>query len=237
MSDKIKITIGVLLIILLLGAILFVYLRPTTFFSGLGFKKDVIKNKETIILNDDFADPEKYTEITVNDIVDGSLLMAEMKNAKPFDEDTLQMRYRREDIGDYNSKLLINDDDFVKIKDNWQKSPFRNLYFYKIKSGEKWLTILGQQVRNSDGSSTFLHMLIHQGEDIYSWGSMNFGFQPLIVVLYRFFDYVAPKEFFSPDPQYYEKGSEIDQLITQWQQTGIVPEALSRRILFAEIKM
>jgi hypothetical protein len=238
MSDKGWLIAGGFLIVFLLGAISLVYFSPTTFFVGLGIKNSVDKPKEVAIrLNENYGDPEEFTEITVNDITDGRLLKQEMASAKPFPEDTLPMKYHRKDVGLYDSKLLIDNDDFAKIKNNFDKAPFRNLYFYKIKGDKKWFTILGQQVRNTDGTSSFLHFVIHQDEEVYSWGRMDFGFQPLIVVIYRFFDFVAPKEFFSSDPHYYELGSEVDKLVTEWQKTGIVPEALSKKILFAEIKM
>lgn len=230
--------LGSLLIVVLLGAISLVYFSPTTFFVGLGIKNRDDRPKEQVIrLNENYSNPEEYTEITVNDITDGRLLEQEMAAAEPFPDDALPMKYYRKDVGLYDSKLLIDDESFSKIKKNFDKAPFRNKYLYKIKGENKWYTILGQQIRNSDNSSSFIHLLIHHGEEPYSWGGMNFGFQPLIVVPYQYFDPIAPKLFFSNDPHYYEKNTETDKLITKWQETGVVPHELSRMILFAVIKI
>lgn len=237
MNDKIKIAIGVLVIILLLGAIVFVYLSPKTLFSDITVKNKEIRKIVPVVLVEDFKDPEKYTEISVNDVVEGKVLKSEKANAAPFGEDVILLKYIRKDVAYNNAKLELDPATFESIKKSPDKSPFRNLYFYKIKNGDNWYTILGQQVANSDGTSSFLHFLIHSGSEIYSWGSNSFAIEPFIILPDEYFNWIGPRDFFSADADYYKKGGKIDNLINSWQKTGIVPDELQKEILLMSIKM
>ena len=236
MNDKIKIFIGVLVIILLLVAIIFVYVNPKKFFSGIGVKNKEVKKQDTIHLNEDYKDPDEYTLITVNDIVEGRLLKFEKAKSLPFGEETIPLKYNRVDIAYNRADLVIDDSVLVEIKNNPEKSPFRNSFFYKIKNGNIWYTILGQQIRNSDGTTSFLHFLIHKGEEVYSWGRNSFFVEPMVIVPDQYFVELGTRDFFSADKDYYMKGGKIDTLINSWLKTGIVPDDLQKEILLMTIK-
>lgn len=236
MSDKFKVALGVFVIVLLLGAIVFVYLSPKTFFSGLGVKDKEVKKTDLIRLNEDYQNPKEYTQITVNDIVEGRVLKSELARAVPFDDGTLSVKYNRIDIAYNQASLVIDDDVLEAIKKDPDKSPFKNRFFYKIKKGDIWYTILGQQVYNSDGTTSFLHFLIHKGTDIYSWGRNSFFVEPLVVVPDQYFVELGSRDFFSADNDYYMKGGRVDKLVDSWLKTGVVPDELQKEILFMSIK-
>jgi hypothetical protein len=236
MSDKIKIIVGVLMIFILLVAIVFVYLSPKTFFSGLGVKKNVVVKTEKIVLNEDYKDPDEYTLITINDIIDGRVLKAEREKAEPFAEEAIPLKYKRVDVAYNQANLVLDSTELELIKKDPLKSPFKNRFFYKIKNGDIWYTIMGQQVLNSDGSTSFLHFLIHKGEEIYSWGRNSFFVEPMVIVPDQYFTELGPREFFSADKDYYMNGGKIDSLVNSWLKTGIVPDELQKEVLLMTIK-
>ncbi|MFA5895160.1 MAG: hypothetical protein WC851_05290 [Candidatus Shapirobacteria bacterium] len=239
MNDKNWLIAGGLIILVLLLAIATIFFVPLKQIKNLtGIKsKPTGSTSPSIRLNEDYANTDNYTLITINDIIDGTVLKSEKAKAIPFSSDVIPMKYVRKDEGYNNAYLTIDSATFKQMKENPDRLPFRNSYFYKIKNGDIWYTILGQQIQNSDGTTSFLHFLIHKGTEIYSWGGNGFFVEPKIIAPDQIFVDFGPRDFFSADKDYYMKGGKVEMLINSWLKTGIVPDDLQREVLLMSTKL
>lgn len=234
MREKGFVVGGSIIIVLLLVAIVGVFLWQRSMVTNKSFKNLQV---DKVKLNIDFTDPSLYTEISLDDINSGRLVRSEMVEAKPFPEDTIPFKFNQENVGIDTVKLLWDEGVYGQIKENPHKAPFRNLYFYKMAYGDKWLTIMGQQVRNSNGSTGFMHYLLGVDNQVRVLQTNAFGMTPVLRPHYKFYgDIGIPSSFFRVYGDYQNREGIVEEWMMSWNKSGIVPQELQREILLMQWK-
>lgn len=190
----------------------------------LGYFFYIVPNKKipTTIVPTLTPTPPFITNKNELKITDLTNLNTDYTDIKKFTEIT------REDIT--SGRLAEFEKKYVSVSNNISYQRF----FYKIKYDKNtWLLLVGAQVRNKDNSNSFLHYFVKTSNGLSGFESNLFNKASLPTTIGEdYFDSInIPRSYFSTDEDYYKKNGEVEVLMNERKNSGLVLLKLEKIIL------